>query len=102
MEEIIRQCGFRSNRTKRQILRCHQRQVVTGVVINDRPNVCRADYDRLKAILHRCLEHGPASQNREQHPEFAAHLRGRISHVSQLNPERGEKLWDMFSRIDWS
>ena len=40
------------------------RQTVTGVVVNVRPNVPRAEYDRLKAILHRAAHDGPATSIR--------------------------------------
>lgn len=101
VEAIIRSEGFQSNKAKRQILRRHQRQIVAGVVVNAKPNFCRKDYDRLKAILHRCVTQGPATQNRDQIEDFAAHLRGRIAHVRQLNPQRALKLESLFQRIDW-
>jgi RNA-directed DNA polymerase len=100
--KIIREECFRVNIQKRKVLRGHQRQTVTGVVVNCRPNVSRESYDRLKAILCNCLRHGPASQNREQHPDFAAHLRGRIAHVMHLNEARGAKLLEMYRKIDWN
>lgn len=101
VEQIICKERFRSNRSKRQVLRSHQRQVVAGVVVNSKPNVSRRDFDRLKAILHLCVVHGPASQNRDQHENFAEHLRGRIAHVLHLNPQRGEKLLKLLSQIPW-
>jgi RNA-directed DNA polymerase len=102
VEQIIRRERFRSNRSKRQVLRSHQRQVVAGVVVNERANVARADYDRLKAILHNCVKFGPSTQNRDRIDNLAAHLRGRIAHVSQLNKARGEKLLLLFQKINWS
>lgn len=101
VDELIRVEGFRSNKAKRQVLRRHQRQIVAGVVVNEKPNVCRRDFDRLKAVLHQCVKLGPSTQNRDQHPDFAAHLRGRIAHVTQVNRARGQKLHDMYMRIDW-
>ncbi len=102
IEQIIHREKFRSNYRKRQVLRPHQRQVVTGVVVNDRPNVSRRDVDRLKAILTNCVHQGPASQNRSQHPNFAAHLAGRIAHIAQFHPPRAEKLRAIYARIDWT
>ena len=32
------------------------------VVVNDRPNVDRREYERLKAIIHNAAQHGAASQ----------------------------------------
>ena len=74
---------------------------VTGFVVNDSLNVSRFEFDRLKAILHNCAKHGPASQNRDNLPHFAEHLRGRIAHVQHLNPARGAKLLAIFQTIAW-
>lgn len=101
VEQIIRRERFQSNRTKRQVLRPHQRQVIAGVVVNVKPNVSRAAVDRLKATLTNCVRLGPATQNRDQVNDFHAHLRGRIAHVLQLNPARGESLLALFQKIDW-
>ena len=98
---IIRNERFRVNRSKRKVIRNNQRQTVTGVVINERTNVARPEYDRLKAILTNCIRHGPANQNRQQHSDFSRHLRGKIAHVQQLNPTRGAKLLELYGRIDW-
>lgn len=101
VQQIIRRERFHANTAKRRVLRAHQRQTIAGVVVNTKPNVARADFDRLKATLTNCLRLGPSTQNRDQHADFASHLRGRIAHVLQLNRPRGEKLMTLFNRIDW-
>ncbi len=93
--------GFRLNHRKTRLRLGSQRQCLAGVVVNDKPNCRRADWDRLKAILHNCAKHGPKSQNRDSHANFEAHLRGRVAYVSWLNPARGEKLRKLWDRIDW-
>lgn len=98
---IIRDERFRVNRRKRQVIRDNQRQVVAGVVVNQRPNLARREYDRLKATLTNCVRHGPSSQNHDGHERFAEHLRGRIAHLWQLHPHRGRKLIELFHQIDW-
>lgn len=70
-------------------------------MVNRKLNIRRRQYDRLKAVLHNCVLHGPSSQNRGSHPRFAHHLRGRIAYVNQLNAARGEKLLALYKRIDW-
>ncbi|MDQ3331707.1 MAG: RNA-directed DNA polymerase, partial [Planctomycetota bacterium] len=75
--------------------------VVAGVVVNQHPNIRRDDFDRLKAILYNSAKHGPASQNPNGHPDFAAHLRGRIAHAAMLNSVRGEKLMRLYEAIDF-
>jgi hypothetical protein len=94
--------GFAIQPHKTRVMRRGQRQRVAGVVVNVRPNVLRREWDRLKAIMTNCVRTGPAAQNREQHPLFREHLRGRIAHVAMLNPARGRKLYAIFDRINWA
>jgi RNA-directed DNA polymerase len=94
--------GFELNFRKSRFMRQSVRQQLAGVVVNARPNLKREDYDQLKAILHNCIRHGPASQNRAGHADFRRHLQGRIAHVRSLHAERGAKLQAMFERIDWT
>lgn len=93
--------GFAVNTRKTRVMRRGVRQRVAGVVVNDRPNVARDDHDRLKAILHNCTKLGPGGQNREGHPDFRAHLAGRIAHVAMLSPTRGDKLRVAFDAVEW-
>ena len=89
------------NHRKRKVIRRGHRQLVTGVVVNAKVNIRRDEFDRLKAILTNCVKLGPTSQNRDGHADFAAHLRGRIAFVRQLNPARAEKLRRIFEQIRW-
>lgn len=102
VEKIVRKERFRTNRAKRRVVRNNQRQQVTGVVVNRHPNVCRQEFDRLKAVLTNCIRRGPSTQNHARHADFAAHLRGAIAHVAHLNPARGTKLLALFQQIDWN
>jgi len=102
VQQIIREERFRFHRKKRRILRPHQQQRVTGVVVNAKPNLARADFDRLKAILHNCVKLGPSTQNHDEVADFAGHLRGRIAHATLLNRSRGEKLLAIYRQINWS
>lgn len=101
VRQIVRTEGLRLNEKKTRIMRKGKQQRVTGVVVNQQTNVSRREYDKLKAILHNCIKHGPQGQNRENVPDFREHLRGRIAHVSHIGPERGRKLMRMFEQIRW-
>ena len=94
--------GFSLNHEKTRCLPQHRQQRITGIVVNERANIAREDFDRLKACLHQSVLHGPSSQNREGHSDFRSHLLGRISWVAQLNPPRAQKLMKLFERIDWT
>jgi RNA-directed DNA polymerase len=98
---IAREEGFEVNHRKTRVMHASGRQVLTGVVVNERPNVRRDEVDRLKAILTNCAARGAASQNRQRHPDFRAHLLGRIGYVTTLNARRGARLRSIFERIDW-
>jgi RNA-directed DNA polymerase len=99
--EVAREEGFAVNRRKSSLATRAGRQQVCGIVVNDRPNVPRAEYDILRAVLQNAARLGPASQNRAGRPDFRAHLLGRIAWIEQLNPARGRKLRRAFARIDW-
>ncbi len=101
VETIVREEGFVVNRAKTRLMRRGSRQVVTGVVVNETPTIARAEVERLEAILYNCVGHGPGSQNREDHPSFRAHLRGKIAHVKSVAPARAERLEELFARIAW-
>ncbi|MGW8393685.1 reverse transcriptase family protein [Pseudoduganella sp. HUAS MS19] len=98
---IAREEGFRVNTRKTRLMREGTRQRVTGIVVNSHPNIARDEYDQLKAILTNCVRHGPDSQNRESHPNFRAHLGGRISYVAMVNSVRATKLRRLFENIVW-
>lgn len=93
--------GFAVQHRKTRVMRQGVRQRAAGVVINQKPNIARVDYDQLKAILYNCVRYGPGEQNRAGVADFRAHLAGRVAYVARLNPERGEKLMRSFERIVW-
>jgi hypothetical protein len=93
--------GFEVNTRKSHFMRQGVRQQVAGVVLNVRPGVRRAEYERLEAILTNCVRRGPHGQDRDGHADFRAHLAGRIAHVAMLHAERGRRLRRLFDRICW-
>lgn len=98
---IVAEEGQTLNRRKTRVRRQGVRQSVTGVVVNAVPGVGRREHDALKALLHNCVRHGPASQDRGGHPDFRAHLEGRVGWVEQVHPVRGARLRAEFDRIRW-
>jgi RNA-directed DNA polymerase len=101
VEEIARDEGFRLHGGKTRVLTAAQRQAVTGLVVNAGANVPRPDYDRLRAVLHEAATAGPAAANRHGHPDFRAHLEGRIAWAGAGNPARAARLWRAFDAIEW-
>jgi hypothetical protein len=102
VDRIAEDEGFVVHLPKTRSMPRSARQRLGGLVVNERPNPTRAEFDRLKAILHNCAKHGPASQNREDRPEFRAHLRGCVAWFEHVHPVRGARLRAAFDRIVWS
>jgi len=94
--------GFELNYRKSRIARSHQRQKLTGVIVNKHTNIDRRYYDRVKAILTNCLRHGIEDQNIERHDNFQAHLLGCIMFINSLNKRRGEKLLGLYRQINFT
>ena len=94
--------GFEVNFRKTRLMPRSSRQCLAGVVVNERPNGRRRDYELLEAILFNCVRHGPAGQNRDGVPDFRAHLAGRVAHLTRLNPAWGRRLKELLGRIEWA
>ncbi len=98
---IAQEEGFAINTTKTRVQNAHQRQEVTGLVINKRLGVPRGYHDQLRAVLHDARSNGTAVANRSGHPHFRAHLDGRVGWVESVNPVRGRRLRAEFDAISW-
>jgi retron-type reverse transcriptase len=91
VDQVCHQEGFIVNQDKFRVIRASQRQLVTGIVVNDELRIPRDARRRFRAILFNCKKHGVASQARE-HPRFEAYLRGLASYVNMVHPEEGAEL----------
>ena len=94
--------GFTVNHHKTRVMKRSVRQEAVGLVLNKKLNTRRDEFDRLKAILHRCVLRGPSEVNGGRHIDYRSHLRGRILHIAQSNASRLTKLTRLFQQIDWS
>lgn len=99
---IIKQEGFIANPDKIKVMPRDQRQELAGNVVNKKVGPGRDAYRELRAIVHNCCRYGWETQNRERHPAFREHLRGRIAQVQHFNPRLGAQLLSEFELIDWT
>lgn len=93
--------GFTVNHRKTRIMRQGVRQHLAGIVVNRQLNLRRRDLELLEAILVNSVRSGPESQNRAKHPNFRAHLEGRIGFVEMINRVKGNHLRALFEAIEW-
>jgi RNA-directed DNA polymerase len=98
---IVLEEGYAVNFRKTQVMRRSVRQQVGGVVVNETPNVGRDEYDRIKAILHNCRKHGPATQTELPLAAFRRKLAGHVARIADIHPGRGERLKAVLEAIRW-
>ena len=92
VRSILQAEGFSEHPRKTKVMRRARRQEVTGVTVNARPTVSRKEVRLLRAILHNAARDGLQKQNRENRPNFAAYLRGRVEFVCMVDPRQAEAL----------
>lgn len=97
--------GFELNEKKTRVQRAHRRQTVTGIVVNEKPQVSRAYRRKLRAEIYYCGKYGAESHLQrcggyglEKAKGDAAvrhylrQLLGKIDYVLQVNPGDAEFL----------
>lgn len=99
---IVAEEGFHVHARKSRVMRASVRQHLAGLTVNRQPHVPRRELDRLEAVLTNCVRYGPASQNREDQPEFRRHLEGKVAFVAMVGSTRVGKLRGLLERIEWS
>ncbi|EJE55016.1 Reverse transcriptase (RNA-dependent DNA polymerase) [Acidovorax sp. CF316] len=86
--------GFALRADKTRVMPAHQRQFVTGLVVNQRANYSRVQFDTLKARLHRLAQQAQVDAGER------ARLEGEIRWASQwLAPARTAKLQRLLAAI---
>lgn len=97
---IVQDEGFFVNHHKTRVMRASTRQRIAGIVVNQHRNLARREYEQLKAILHNCRQHGLESQNRDGHPDFRAHLTGRVAFLESVHPAHGRRLREVLRQLE--
>lgn len=97
IKKIIGQYGFKVNERKVNVLKRHQRQTVTGIVVNHRgtTSVPRRKRMKLRAFLHQIIT-GKIPPGKYDY----AKLKGHISFICMANPEQGKYFMDQLAVIE--
>lgn len=95
---ILAEEGLTEHPTKTRIMRKSNRQEVTGVTVNQKPSLSRTELRKLRAILHNAAKYGLESQNREKHPQFQNHIRGKVAYASMVDPSKAAALWEAYHK----
>lgn len=96
VRHVVRESGYVVNHKKTRVQRQHQRQQVLGVVINERANMAKTEYRRLRAIIHHCHAHGfEAAAAKNDRPNGAAlqgWLEGKFAYLQNMAGYRVAEL----------
>jgi RNA-directed DNA polymerase len=90
--KIVTHEGFKVNEEKTRVLRSSNRQTVTGIVVNEKPNINRKEWKAFRALLHNVEKNGLEKENRQHHPRFWDYIKGRASYIRMVRPDLEGKL----------
>lgn len=93
VERIVGEHGFRLNGRKTRITGPGQRQVVAGIVVNEKGMPPRAVRKRWRAMFHR------ASIHPHEFSDRTAQLQGIAAFVQQFDPTSGERYRRVISEL---
>jgi RNA-directed DNA polymerase len=97
IENVLSKSGFKLNKYKTKVMRSPARKWVLGQVVNEEPNILRRDFNVLRCIVHNIevtsLEEQASRKGMTEY-QFLAWLRGKLAHLKQVNPRKGEDLLD--------
>lgn len=84
--------GFTVNPRKTRIMRGPNRQLVTGLMVNDGIRLTRTDLRRIRAFLHRCETRGLDAVSAEIGKDARAVAHGYFAYVYMVTPSAALKL----------
>lgn len=104
LENIIRDEGFTVNRDKTRIQFKDDRQVVTGLVVNDKVGVPKEIKRYLRQQIYYCKAMGVNKhiKNSEMfYSNYKEHLYGIVSYINMVDKDLGVKYFKDLNCIKW-
>lgn len=106
VETIIRDEGFTINHQKTRMAFSHQRQVVTGLIVNGKdPKIPKRYRKDLMREIYYCKTYGPYEhqlRTKDKHMFYKEHLYGKAYFVYMVDKKEGKKMLQSLDEISWS
>lgn len=114
LSEIIRRNTFEVNQEKIRIRNPYERQLVTGLVINEFPNVRREYVRKIRAMLHAWGKYGLEDAEKEYHdlycnhglrnpqrnpPSFVRVVKGKIDYLGMIRGKENPIYLDYLHKL---
>ncbi|MFE1748569.1 reverse transcriptase family protein [Coleofasciculus sp. H7-2] len=98
-QSIVTHEGFAINELKTRILRKNRQQEVTGVVVNNKPNISKKELKRFRATLFQIEKDGLEGKHWGNSTDVMASIQGYANFVTMVNPEKGTQFQEQIRRI---
>lgn len=99
LRDIVKAEGLTLHPEKTHIMRNGGQQKVTGIVVNEKLNVERAQLRKFRALLHNIETNGWKGQKWGQAKNVLYSIEGYIHFVKMVNPDKAVKYQEQLNRI---
>lgn len=106
IEDIINRYGFKINKSKTRYLQNTKKQVVTGVIVNEKLNIDNKLKKEIRQILYFCEKYGLKNHLEYKNysineVEYRNKLQGKISFINNINPDLGKIYIEKYGNINY-
>lgn len=88
-KSIVEEENFVLHPDKLRIMKRGERQEVTGVVVNDKPNINKKTLKKFRALLFQVEKDGIEGKTWNKNDNLLAQIDGYANFIYQINPEKG-------------
>lgn len=100
-KKIIAEESFEINEEKTMVMRGHQRQTVTGILVNhDEIRISRRDVRNFRAFLHQYEKEGKEAMSKKIGKDATRYAKGYISFMKMVNGEQAKKFTEKYSWLE--
>lgn len=108
LNKAVTEAGFKINEAKTRVLDRATRQEITGIVINEFPNVPRSFIREVRGAINAWDKYGLTAAEKTFHEKynwrgslsFETHLRGRIAHIIHVRGKDDLTVWRLVQRFN--
>ena len=111
VRSFLGKMGFLLNEEKTRVLKQYQRQIVTGIVVNEGTNISKSYKRSIRQEIYYCEKYGAKSHlqrrnlSEKEEVPYLKQLLGKVNYVLQINPddknfqEAKKKIKEMLLKI---